>query len=283
MNVLVIDYQSPQAPEQFARSLKETGFAVLKNHGVPMDLFQRVKKEWQDFFAADEKFNFLYDKNAYAQDGYIPAKVAETAKGNPVKDLKEFYQVYPRGRMPERASKDTWEMFHTLYDIGFHLLEWLQENTPAEVKAKFSMPLPEMADPVGNTMLRIIHYPPLSQDAPAGAIRAAAHEDINFLTILPASDEPGLEAKDLNGNWHTVPCDPGMIVINAGDPLQMCSEHYYKSTTHRVRNPDESRRHIPRYSFPLFLHIKPEVVLNTKTGFTMKEYLIQRLQELGLR
>jgi hypothetical protein len=50
-----------------------------------------------------------------------------------------------------------------------------------------------------------------------------------------------------------------------------------------VRNPDESRRHIPRYSFPLFLHIKPEVVLNTKTGFTMKEYLIQRLQELGLR
>ena len=74
-----------------------------------------------------------------------------------------------------------------------------------------------------------------------------------------------------------------MIVINAGDPLQMCSDYYYKSTTHRVRNPDESRRHLSRYSFPLFLHIKPEVVLNTHTGFTMKNYLIQRLEELGLR
>ncbi len=280
MRILTIDYQSPEAPQQFTRSLKETGFAVLHNHNIPAALFQRVKNEWTPFFASEEKLKFLYDRAACPQDGYIPT---ESAKGNALNDLKEFYHVYLHGRLPEGPRESTKLLFKELYDIGIHLLEWLQANTPAEVKSQFSCPLPDMADPYEQTLLRIIHSPPLKGDEPVGAIRAAEHEDINLITILPASDEPGLETKDMNGNWHAVPCDPGMIVVNAGDPLQMCSNFYYKSTTHRVCNPGTQRKHLPRYSFPLFLHAKGDVVLDTKTGFTSKEYLIQRLRELGLK
>ena len=87
----------------------------------------------------------------------------------------------------------------------------------------------------------------------------------------------------MQGKWHAVPCDPGMIVVNAGDPLQMCTDGYYRSTRHRVVNPDDSRKHVARFAFPLFLHCKENVVLDTKTGYTARDYLLQRLKELGLR
>jgi len=98
---------------------------------------------------------------------------------------------------------------------------------------------------------------------------------------LVASTEPGLQVKDLNGNWHEVDCDPGSIAVNVGDMLQMCSNNYFPSTTHRVVNPDQSGENNARLSIPLFLHPRPEVVLSDI--HTAGTFLLQRLKEIGLK
>lgn len=281
MKIATMDYQAPDAPQQLVKSLKETGFAVLHNHPIPHTLFQQVTQDWQAFFADESlKQQFMFDRAACPQDGYVPT---ESAKGNGLDDLKEFYQMYKNGRMPESVSKSSWQLFDGLYAIGVDMLMWLQAFTPLAVRQHFSCPLPDMVDPIEQTMLRIIHYPPQTGKEQAGAIRAAEHEDINILTVLPASGEPGLEAQDLEGNWHAVPTDPGMIIINSGDPLEVCSQGYYKATTHRVRNPSAERMGNPRFAFPMFVHPKNAVILDKTTRLTHKAFLVQRLEALGLR
>ena len=111
-------------------------------------------------------------------------------------------------------------------------------------------------------------------------MRAAAHEDINLLTLLPAATAKGLEVKDANGKWQEVPCDPTAIVVNAADMLQMASQNYYPSTTHRVVNPDGIEAKKSRLSMPLFLHPRDEVML--ADNFTANDYRLQRLREIGL-
>ena len=113
-----------------------------------------------------------------------------------------------------------------------------------------------------------------------GAVRAAAHGDINLITVLVAGSAPGLEAQDTAGNWHAVPCDPGMIAINCGDMLEMASGGYFPSTIHRVVNPEKTQTGA-RFSMPMFLHPRPEVVL--KPGTTADDFLQQRLREIGLK
>ncbi|MDB4190157.1 isopenicillin N synthase family oxygenase, partial [Amylibacter sp.] len=109
--------------------------------------------------------------------------------------------------------------------------------------------------------------------------RAAAHEDINLITLLVTGTEPGLQAKDVNGNWHDVPCKPGYITVNSGDMLAMASKGHYPSTPHRVVNPpmQENRS---RYSMPLFVHPRPDVLLDKMTA---EEFLNERLKEIGLK
>ena len=131
------------------------------------------------------------------------------------------------------------------------------------------------------TLFRIIHYPPLADDVDPSAVRSSAHEDINLLTLLPAGTAPGLQVRDTSGAWVDVACDPSNIIVNAGDMLQEASGGYYRSTTHRVVNPEGSARATSRYSMPLFLHPRPEVRLSER--YTAGEYLDERLAEIGLR
>ncbi len=148
------------------------------------------------------------------------------------------------------------------------------------MQEKFSIALSEMIKDSDKTLLRILHYPPMTGNEEPGAIRAAAHEDINLLTILPAANEPGLQVKTLEGEWLDVPCDFGNLIINIGDMLQEASGGYFPSTTHRVINPTGERQEKSRISLPLFLHAKPDVVLSER--YTAHSYLMERLQELGV-
>ncbi|MEB0233438.1 isopenicillin N synthase family oxygenase, partial [Undibacterium sp. 10I3] len=66
-------------------------------------------------------------------------------------------------------------------------LQWVEQHSPAEIKAKYSMPLSDMISDSELTLLRVLHYPPLRGDEDADAVRAAAHGDINLLTVLPAA------------------------------------------------------------------------------------------------
>jgi len=277
MDVLKVKYGSPEAAERFCHSLKTTGFAVITDHPIASDLVNRVYSKWADFFASEGKH--LYTFKPESQAGYFPFR-SENAKDSPIKDLKEFFHVYPRSILPESLASDTWDLYQELVTMGRELLNWIQIASPDEVKSQFSMPLSDMVVNSEENLLRVIHYPPLRGSEEKGAIRAAAHEDINLITLLCSATAAGLEVQDTNGNWHQVPCDPGSIAINAGDMLQLASRGYFRSTTHRVMNPTGSDSKLPRYSMPLFLHPRTEVPL--AEGFTAGGYLKQRLLEIGL-
>ena len=184
MDVAVVDYTSPDAPKQFTKSLRETGFAVLINHPIPYDIVLRLQNEWHDFFRSERKWNYLPSETE--QDGYRPLEEAETAVGAEVKDIKEYYHWYPWGRQPEHESASAAAVYQAGWSLAAELLTWVEANTPEEISKNFSMPLSQMIEGTRRTLLRILHYPPLRGDEPADAVRAAAHEDINMITVLPA-------------------------------------------------------------------------------------------------
>ena len=277
MKIETVDYTASDASDRLARSLRETGFAVLANHPIRADRIDEAYALWGGFFASDSKLNYLRDYEK--QDGYFPFK-SEHAKDAQKKDLKEFYHVYPWGRVPEDLEAFTRKLYADLTAIGIELLSWLDQQMPDEISASLSMPLQEMMQASQQSLLRILHYPPVSAEEDAAAIRAAAHEDINLITLLLAGSQPGLQARDKQGQWHDVPCDPGMITINNGDMLSLATNGYFPSTTHRVINPND-KLNISRYSMPMFLHPHPDVKL--RQDFTAEAFLQERLKEIGLK
>lgn len=279
MSVLTIDYSSPNAPALFSQSLKETGFVVLREHPISMGLINDAYQRWRDFFFSEmtNKQQYLYQRTT--QDGYFPFR-AENAKGRKTSDLKEFYHVYPWGQIPDELRGISLEVYQALQMLSVELLEWVENALPDEVATQLSMPLKEMIMDSPNTLLRILHYPPMEGEVEREAVRAAPHEDINLITLLPAATAPGLEVLDTQGHWHAISCDPGSIVVNVGDMLQMCTQYYYKSTTHRVVNPPDLEKNVSRFSMPLFLHPRKEVRLSET--HTAVEYLHQRLREIGI-
>ena len=277
MKIETVDYTASDAGDRLARSLRETGFAVLANHPIRADRIDEAYALWGGFFASDSKLNYLRDYEK--QDGYFPFK-SEHAKDAQKKDLKEFYHVYPWGRVPEGLEAFTRQLYADLTAIGIELLSWLDRLMPDEISASLSMPLQEMMQASQQSLLRILHYPPVSAEEDAAAIRAAAHEDINLITLLLAGSQPGLQARDKQGQWHDVPCDPGMITINNGDMLSLATNGYFPSTTHRVINPDD-KLNLSRYSMPMFLHPHPDVKL--RQDFTAEAFLQERLKEIGLK
>ena len=278
MKLDTVDYLAPDAAEQFVKSLRETGFGVLKNHPIPKELVESIYENWYQFFTSARKNEFQF--NVDTQDGYFPPSVSEVAKGHTVKDIKEYFHVYPWGQIPQELKEQILDYYDRANVFAAELLSWVEAHAPADVQARFSIALSEMINGSEKTLLRVLHYPPMSGDEEPGAIRAAAHEDINLLTVLPASNEPGLQVMGSDGNWIDVPCDFGNLIINIGDMLQEASGGYFPSTTHRVINPSGERQTQSRISLPLFLHPKPEVVLSER--YTAHSYLMERLRELGV-
>ncbi len=278
MTLEAIDYNAPDAAQRFVTSLRETGFGVLKNHPLQQSLVQSIYDSAYAFFNSDEKNNYRF--NVETQDGFFPSEVSEVAKGHTVKDIKEYFHYYPWGQCPASLKSELTTYYDAAGTLASELLGWVETHSPQEVAARYSQPLSSMIDGSDKTLLRVLHYPPMTGTEEPGAIRAAAHEDINLLTILPAANEPGLQVKLKDGNWKDVPCDFGNLIINIGDMLQETSGGYFPSTTHRVVNPDGMDKSKSRISLPLFLHPKPDVVLSKR--HTAHSYLMERLRELGV-
>ena len=277
LDILTINYNDSDADRLFEKSLKNTGFAVIKDHPIDKDLIGEVYKEWENYFSSESKNDYMFDE--VKQDGYFPY-LTENAKGSTAKDLKEFYHIYEWGRKPYMIGPKTMFLYRELTNVASTLLSWIQKNSPENVSKLFSVPLKDMIYKSQYNLLRIIHYPPLSGNEELNSIRAAAHEDINLLTVLVAGSQPGLQVLDNNESWLDVTTDKNTIVINSGDMLNMASDNYYPSTTHRVINPDP-HSNVSRYSMPLFLHPRDEVVLNE--NYTAGSYLQERLEEIGLK
>ena len=276
--LLAVDLHAADAPNLFTQSLRKTGFAVLKNHPIDPKAIAALYAEWAQFFSHPQKRDYLYNRET--QEGFFPLDIAEKAKGYSIKDLKEFYHYFPWGRFPDFMSNKTNVLRDELSALAAELLKWVESSLPDNIAEKLSMPLSEMILNSPRTLLRILHYPPLSGKEEEGAIRAAAHEDIDLITLLPVATATGLQILDLDGQWHDVPCEPGMIIVNAGDMLQECTGGYFRSTTHRVLNPEGEAAKISRYSMPLFLQPRLEVRLSER--YTAEEYWRERIKEQGI-
>ncbi|MDA0938942.1 MAG: isopenicillin N synthase family oxygenase [Proteobacteria bacterium] len=282
MSIQSVDFYSRDASQSFLESLKNSGFVVIKNHPIAENLIYDTYKQWGDFFSKQskdkEKYLFTKDKQA----GFFPLSIAETAKGYKIKDIKEFFHYYIWGPCPDDTKKNTLLLYNALLEVAKSLLFWLEKELPKDITKDFSMSLSSMIENSDLSVLRIIHYPALTKNEEKGAVRAAPHEDINLLTVLPAATASGLQVLDTKNNWYEAPCDPGSLIVNTGDMLSLLTKHFLKATTHRVVNPIDDSANISRYSMPLFLHPRGEVLL-TKQGYTAESFLNERLRELGLK
>jgi isopenicillin N synthase-like dioxygenase len=273
-----VDYQSEGASEAFVKSLHETGFGVLKNHPIAETQVRAIYDNWQAFFDSDRKSDFEY--NVGTQDGFFSSKISEVAKDHTVKDIKEYFHYYPWGQCPEDLRDELQAYYSQASSLASELLGWVEAFSPEAVRSGYREPLPNMINNSDQTLLRVLHYPPFDGNEEPGAIRAAAHGDINLLTILPAASEPGLQVLSKTGEWLDVPAEFGNLIVNIGDMLQEASAGYFPSTIHRVINPVGGATKKSRISLPLFLHPRPDVVLSDR--YTADSYLNERLRELGV-
>ena len=274
--LVAVDYTTPNAKQDFVRSLRETGFGVLKNHPLNQSQVQAIYEQWRIFFSEERKNDFKVPDNG--SGGFYPQSMSETAKGKTIKDLKEFFHFYSGGGCPDELRPAVLAYYESAMTLAAELLQWIEDESPPEISFLYSQRLSDMIEGSRKHVLRILHYPPLSGDEEPAAIRAAGHEDINLITILPASNEPGLQVLAKDGSWLEVPCDFGNLIVNTGDMLQEASGGYFPSTTHRVVNPEGADKAIGRISLPLFCHPNPEVILSDR--YTADSYLQERLREL---
>ena len=143
MQVETVDYRAADAAETLERSLRETGFAVLANHPITPERIDEVYDAWGRFFAGEDKFDYAVTPPAH--DGYFAFR-SENAKDSPVKDLKEFFHVYPGCQLPDALNALTRQIYADLESLGRELLDWIESRAPASVTDNLSMPLSDMME-----------------------------------------------------------------------------------------------------------------------------------------
>lgn len=278
--------------------LRHYGFIILKDHDVPTDLLQHAYALSAELFAQPEQDKMAFFRED-GQRGYTPMG-REHAKDSTHPDLKEFWHIgrefsegselatlYPPNQWPENPQgfRETFlKLFEALEGAGLTLLEALAPSLDVDT-AYFN----DMAS-TGNSILRLLHYPPIPEKADPNCLRAAAHEDINLITILVAANGSGLELLDRDGKWLPVETDPDNLIIDAGDMLARICNDTIPATTHRVVNP--TGPNISRYSMPFFMHPRADAVLSCLDSckgagakypdIIANDLLQQRLQEIGL-
>jgi isopenicillin N synthase-like dioxygenase len=277
MRVQKVSWNSEDFGREVVDSFVNTGFAVITDHNLNQRLVDAVYEDWKRFFAMSDEQKRSKIFNEKTQAGWFPAK-AEKAKDAAFPDMKEFYHFY-KDLEPASITTDLTNALERMAITMLALIEQELRNRGVQILCEES--LAKSVTKSEKTLFRLLHYPPTRQFGLDAELmeRAAAHEDINMITLLPAATNPGLQVRDVNGNWHDVEADPGSIIVNVGDMLSEAVGGYLPSTTHRVVA-DHIARNESRYSMPLFLHPRPEVRLSPR--YTAQSYLTERLIQLGL-
>jgi len=275
--------------QRIGRSLSTTGFFVLENAGIDAELLHRAYAVTTDFFELSESVKRGYClPELHGQRGFTPFG-QEHAKDSPHLDLKEFWHVGNPAVQPNLVPVEVPEFSQTL-SVLYSQLDHCAQCLLAAIADFLGEPLNAIYQPGGDTILRVIHYPPIEKTAPLGSLRSAAHEDINLITLLPTATASGLELLR-DGVWEPIDASPGSVIVDSGDMLQWRTNGRLKSTTHRVVNPDNQCDR--RFSMPFFVHTHPKTdltplascVINGDVKFppiTAGRYLKQRLAEIGL-
>jgi len=308
LDIRRFDHQGADDKQAFVDELgagfRKFGFVGLTEHGISDAIIGGAYEAMRAFFGLPEEVrrSYFIDGLAGAR-GYTPFGI-EHAKDSNTADLKEFWHVgreipagiamadtYPANVWPKEVPEFR-ERTYALYEA----LDHLGRRVLKAVALHLGLAEDFFEDKVnlGNSILRPLHYPPISENT--SGVRAGRHEDINLITLLVGSGEPGLEILTLNNEWIGVDTIPGTIVCNVGDMLQRITNHVLPSTTHRVVNPPPPYCHESRYSTPYFLHPNSDCLLETLPGcvsperpnrypepITAHAYLVERLIEIGLK
>lgn len=291
--------------DELGAAYREWGFAGIRNHGIPQAQIDEAYRTFQLLFALPEDTKRKYHViGGGGARGYTPFGV-ETAKGAKYSDLKEFWHIgreIPRDSqfasdMPENAWPEEVPGFKQVGYGLYQTLDALGSQVLSALALHIGLDEDYFADKTdfGNSILRPIHYPPITADDIPN-VRAGAHEDINLITLLVGASAAGLEVLSKKGEWVPFTSDADTIVVNIGDMLQRLTNHVYPSTTHRVVNPPGGQAREPRYSTPYFLHPNPNFLIDVLPStitpdnpsrypepITAQAYLEERLREIKLK
>ncbi len=311
-NIPVVDldqfvHGDAEAQERFVqalgKALVEFGFVAVENHGVDTAALAGTYQELKRLFELPTADKLGYEiVEGGRQRGYTSFG-KEHAKHTDVPDMKEFWHVGPelddahplRQRIPYNVwpeslpafKSETLALYASLFRCGQALIRATARYLGADEREFM-----RMIDG-GNTILRLIRYPaPGEVEVPEGAVWAAAHEDINLITLLPEASDPGLQLLRRDGTWLDINPVKGQLIADSGDMLQRLTNGLIPSTTHRVLQPRQAKG--PRYSLPFFVHPQPDYVLSPLPqcvtadnprrweDITAEGYLMERIREIGL-
>ena len=273
-------------------ALMSHGFFTITDHGIPDEVLEKSYKLSKDFFSLSEtvKNNYAHPEKAGAR-GYTPYG-KETAVGEITADLKEFWHHGPSvddsfdTRILENIQVSEVEDFNNQFDALFNELNTLGMkvlSSIAVILGKHSSFFDSWAMK-GNSILRLIHYPPVQDKS--NILRARAHEDINLITLLVGAEESGLEVQNPEGEWIPIAAKSKSIVCNIGDMMQLVTRSKLKSTSHRVVD-HNAVTSVSRYSMPFFLHPSPEIELcsivdDSDESISAHDFLEERLRAIKL-
>ena len=281
------------------RGLKDYGFIILKDHTIDPKKIDRAYELVKNFFDLPVEVKTKYKQANGGQRGYTPFGT-EHAKDNKNPDLKEFWHVgrelaassaykgiYPENTWPSEIAEFQ-KTFIELYEAMDLTSKILLES----IGRGLDLPATYFNEMVndGNSIIRTIHYPPTAGQDTKNSIRAAAHEDINLITMLVGATDSGLQLLERDGTWLNVNSKPGEIVVDSGDMMSRITNDILPATTHRVINPTTDSS--ARYSMPFFVHPHSNANLSCipsclgsgakYADITAGEFLTQRLKEIGL-
>ena len=270
-------------------ALETYGFVAISHHGIADELIDAVYRSARAVFELPTTIKARYEAPEIArQRGYSPFR-QEKAKDSGAADLKEFWHVgleepAAGSRIPDNIFPLEVPAFKVAATALFKAQEALALELLTGVERFLGAPVDALSGLArnGNSVLRVIHYPDVGI-VPAGAVRAAAHEDINLLTVLPAATRPGLQICTPDGQWLPVEAPPGVMVCDTGDMMALLTGGRLPATTHRVVNPTEADG--GRMSLPFFLHPRPTAILEPLAGgaaITAHDFLMTRLIETGV-
>jgi isopenicillin N synthase-like dioxygenase len=297
----------PDSKKKFINDLgkgfSEIGFIALKGHLLNDTVKESLYDEVKNFFNLSNEIKSKYIISGLAsQRGFTPFG-KEHAKGRNVGDLKEFWHFgqYVKNepelenKYPKNVMVDELDEFNSVGQKTYELLEETGRHVLGAIACYLNLDETYFDKHIfnGNSILRAIHYPPITQE-PNKAERAAAHGDINLITLLMGAQGKGLQVLSNNGEWVDAIAEDNEIIVNIGDMLSRHTNNKLKSTIHRVVNPPKDLWNSSRYSIPFFLHPRLEMPLdclescideNNPKGFentTAGDFLYQRLVDLGL-
>ena len=289
--------------ESIGKAFEEIGFVALDGHFLDSNFNKKLYKEIRSFFDLPQEIKNKYEiPGISGQRGYVSFG-KESAKGSKHGDLKEFWHFGQYVENDDKLLKEYPSNVEVAENEQFNIIGKqtyrLLEKTSKYVLRALALYLKldefyfDKYIVNGNSILRPIHYPPILEK-PKDAVRAAAHGDINLITLLMGAQGKGLQVKKNDGEWIDAIASKDQLMINVGDMLSRHTNNKLKSTVHRVINPSKELMKKSRYSIPFFMHPISDMKLDVLEScideknpkafddITAGEFLNQRLVELGL-